>query len=575
MRCVYSWFAKLLFTSSVAFAAAIFSWLMWPGGAQAQTCALAACMPDSVLVSPNVEGTTRPMDVGCYVWVRAWEEDLLGGSVMPTSLIQPLRDVPFIGELINYFPVFKAEKWAAVIVSAADGNKPWSDVAWMVFRDIALSAGAKQVGESLQVLGVVVDKTTAFQNAVTKAILAEITDALKSSASYWRDWYMPAGWSWGDKQHCYASGYDRPLCYGSYADFRVAYSNIGDYLDSAQIIRCTDNSGTTSPGSFVGTVMANTLNIRSGPGTNYGILGKTRAGQRLEINGTDASGSWLRIRMSTGPAGWVSRQYVRAPSGCCPVVGLPNSAATPVPPAPVPPPTPLPPPTLWPPETHPFLPTNFPTPELLPNVSFYADNTSIMAGACTTLRWDVDNVQAVFLGDAGTSGNGVAGHGSQQVCLNDTQAYNLRVVFRDGSQQYYDLMITVEAPAPQPDDTVYTVIAYQEWQNTGVWLQAGQTVSIQSVSGTWSPWPNYLVDANGCTDISLCSQDPAQPSNAAPVALHAALIGKIGDGQPFGVGMGAVVTASSEGTLYLRINDISLSDNSGSITVEIGGMGNP
>lgn len=64
----------------------------------------------------------------------------------------------------------------------------------------------------------------------------------------------------------------------------------------------------TAPSTVNGqcVVKAKAVNIRSGPGTNYRILGSVRYGTKLEITGT--SGSWYKIKYGTGTgyiAGWL------------------------------------------------------------------------------------------------------------------------------------------------------------------------------------------------------------------------------------------------------------------------------
>ncbi len=98
-----------------------------------------------------------------------------------------------------------------------------------------------------------------------------------------------------------------------------------------------------------------------------------------------------------------------------------------------------------PPPTATFTPRPMPTATLIPTiaptstprptstsvpavaVSFSAQAGQITAGECSTLRWQVDNAQAVFL-----DGQGVSGHASQQVCPRQTQTYELRVVSASG-----------------------------------------------------------------------------------------------------------------------------------------------
>jgi hypothetical protein len=52
-------------------------------------------------------------------------------------------------------------------------------------------------------------------------------------------------------------------------------------------------------------------------------------------------------------------------------------------------------------------------------------------------------------------------------------------------------------------------------------------------------------------------------------AFAGALIGRIDNGQPFGIGDQVSVTMPASGTLYLGVNDDSVSDNSGQFQVVI------
>ena len=83
-------------------------------------------------------------------------------------------------------------------------------------------------------------------------------------------------------------------------------------------------------------------------------------------------------------------------------------------------------------------PTASPTPSGSPSIDFRADRTELDEWECTTLRWDVENVRAVYLDD-----RGVTGHGTREVCPEETTTYTLRVVLTDGSTQDETLTITV------------------------------------------------------------------------------------------------------------------------------------
>jgi polar amino acid transport system substrate-binding protein len=78
-------------------------------------------------------------------------------------------------------------------------------------------------------------------------------------------------------------------------------------------------------------------------------------------------------------------------------------------------------------------------------INFWADSTNITVGQCTTVRWDVNNVNAVYF-----QGNGVPGQGSQQVCPGGTTSYNLKVILNDGRQEDRQVTVTVGGFAPSP-----------------------------------------------------------------------------------------------------------------------------
>jgi hypothetical protein len=105
--------------------------------------------------------------------------------------------------------------------------------------------------------------------------------------------------------------------------------------------------------------------------------------------------------------------------------------------------TPVPPPT-----DTPVIPTDTPVPTDTPwplvQVDFRADDTSLVQGECTTLRWDVEYATAVFL-----NGGGVPGHGTQQVCPASTTTYDLHVEAPSGN---VDRSVTINASVP-PDTT--------------------------------------------------------------------------------------------------------------------------
>ncbi len=76
------------------------------------------------------------------------------------------------------------------------------------------------------------------------------------------------------------------------------------------------------------------LNIRSGPGTGYSIIGLLRAGQSAEVTGLSFDRGWWQIEFSGVPAerGWVSAWYVTTENvSNVPLVQAPSAPAAPAP----------------------------------------------------------------------------------------------------------------------------------------------------------------------------------------------------------------------------------------------------
>jgi heat shock protein HslJ/uncharacterized protein YraI len=195
----------------------------------------------------------------------------------------------------------------------------------------------------------------------------------------------------------------------------------------------------TPTGRVVG---AQVLNIRSGPGTVFPVIGAARAGDEGEIIGRSADGRWWVVSVPSLPGGmgWVSADFVLATHAeNVPVIASP--------PAPTPrPPTPTPAPTAR--------PTAAPqaTPAPSPEISFWADRTNINQGECATLNWSVQNVQAVWVYPLGEHYSRFprTGQGNERVCPSTTRTWEMRVLMRDGSLNFRQVTINVATPPPPP-----------------------------------------------------------------------------------------------------------------------------
>ena len=181
---------------------------------------------------------------------------------------------------------------------------------------------------------------------------------------------------------------------------------------------------TPEPGEPTGVVIApDGVNVRMGPSTAYQVIGMVPFGTSGKIVGKSADGAWWAASDPSASAGvgWVSAAFVSATD----VEDVPVLPAPPLPTA-----------------------TVIPTPE--PEISFWADSTVIDQGQCTTLRWDVKNIQAIWVYPQGQPYQNfpVTGTGSRQECPLTTTTYEMRVQRTDGLIELRQVTIQVNATNP-------------------------------------------------------------------------------------------------------------------------------
>jgi heat shock protein HslJ len=198
--------------------------------------------------------------------------------------------------------------------------------------------------------------------------------------------------------------------------------------------------------------------VRTGPGTNYPSLGVAPFGESGTIVGRSEDGQWWVIDAPNVPAGqvWVSAAFVQVQNGDnVPVVAAPAL------------PTPVPTPTAPPPPS--------------PTISFTADSTQINQGDCTTLRWDVESIQAIWVYPAGSNYQNYpkTGQGSEQVCPEQTTTYEMRVLHIDGTTEIRSITIQVRQG---------NALAGTSWAltslNVNQVLLPGSTLTLQFVDGS-------------------------------------------------------------------------------------------
>ncbi|SFU79758.1 Uncharacterized conserved protein YgiM, contains N-terminal SH3 domain, DUF1202 family, partial [Clostridium sp. DSM 8431] len=99
--------------------------------------------------------------------------------------------------------------------------------------------------------------------------------------------------------------------------YRISYNGTNGYVSADYIEEgagASSNSGDSSSTSKAGHVVnvSSTLNIRSGAGTNYAVLGHLRNGENVSILGKE--GNWYHISYN-GTNGYVSADYIEEGAG--------------------------------------------------------------------------------------------------------------------------------------------------------------------------------------------------------------------------------------------------------------------
>ncbi|MBN1992979.1 MAG: SH3 domain-containing protein [Anaerolineae bacterium] len=172
------------------------------------------------------------------------------------------------------------------------------------------------------------------------------------------------------------------------------------------------------------------LNVRTGPGKDYPVVGRLAQGQSAEITGQDEGAYWWQIVFPSdnGNGGWVAAggEFSEAVNaGAVPVVE-----------------TPPPPGNAGPPAS--------PTPDALkPTIyTFTANRYTIAPGESVTLSWDLANATAAYLRYNNLE-EGVVAPGHKTVSPDQDTVYTL-IARNEAGETTAELTVTVAGQAPTP-----------------------------------------------------------------------------------------------------------------------------
>lgn len=312
------------------------------------------------------------------------------------------------------------------------------------------------------------------------------------------------------------------------------------------------------------------VNLRTGPGTNYALISTMPPATQVPVTGRNANGSWYQV-VFNGQQGWASAQYLLTSCvGGVPVITGPSAPAAPTP-APTPPAQAqsgvsfvasattvpfgqcttlywsvpaggqaylgygsmqVPAPLVSSQQVCPPLSTrfylrvvtngvgqNYPLDITVTNnpnnpANFRSNAYVVSPGQCPTLSWNVDNVNGVFLYANSTQPQGVAGNATQQVCVSQPSSFALKVVNNDGTSTVTPLTINILDQPPANVQFVANPTA----------VQPGGCAQLQWLAG--NARTVYLLDSSTGSRSKVGSSGNIQvcPSSTAVYTIQAQLI---------------------------------------------------
>lgn len=109
------------------------------------------------------------------------------------------------------------------------------------------------------------------------------------------------------------------------------------------------------------------------------------------------------------------------------------------------------------------------------------------------------------------------------------------------------------------------VAGNQQWTNTGLMVRKGEVLMFNSTGEVAiRDAAQEMAKPAGVTTGAMAGQGAPLPN-----VLTGALIARIGNGEPFGIGDQTSIPMPATGQLYLGVNDANVADNTGEFRVEI------
>lgn len=159
------------------------------------------------------------------------------------------------------------------------------------------------------------------------------------------------------------------------------------------------------------------------------------------------------------------------------------------------------------------LPPPTATATLAPTINFSADAQQLVAGSCTTLRWDVQHVQAVYL-----DGDGVMGQGTLRVCPPATQTHTLRAVHGGGETvRQVTIEVVVATQTAAPTATSVATATSPPALPTSTSPAVGNSESASAPVGTVTPTETLPASATPATAEMVAEAAPSAATATTPL----------------------------------------------------------
>jgi hypothetical protein len=133
-----------------------------------------------------------------------------------------------------------------------------------------------------------------------------------------------------------------------------------------------------------------------------------------------------------------------------------------------------------------------------------------------------------------------------------------------GAAPMSDSPSTSTANTGTPQSGAVSVNAAQAWTSTGITVTQGQVVRFESGGEVGLSPDGADVATTGGSKLGR-----RLTNGPVPGTLAGALVGRVGNGRPFGIGDQGTLTMPDSGLLYLGVNDDNVGDNRGAFNVTV------